>query len=127
MKNINDYIRDAVDERDALMDAGIDSPTALEIVSNGLQSSHLIECLEQLKVYQAEELIHAMRRNIYSFKGKKGTYAYAGCSKFKESYQFHFIDNAFGIDEVLLTAEEVCAISDGRIQSDLLRAIKEVQ
>lgn len=122
MKNINDYINGTLRQHADLVSTGIDSPTALEIVTQGLQSKHLIECLEQLKVWQAEELIEAMRKNVYSFKGHKSTYAYAGCTKYGDTYQFHFVDNVFEIDSLVFTAEEL----EGRIQSDLLRAIKEV-
>lgn len=102
--NLQEMICDRLKDHAALVNAGIESKQALDIVSSPAQKEYLEECLDRLTIDQMDKLVKELANNLYAIEDKKAVYVICGVIKESVGYKVCFTDCVLQIDskEVLL-------------------------
>lgn len=105
-----------------LVQAGMNSTQALNLIMAPMEVQNLKESLDRLTVNQLDELVLLLRKNLYHVSGKKSPYMVGGIASVLGEIKIVLVDCTFQIDSVELYLEEL----PQPLTDDILKTIKQI-
>lgn len=105
-----------------LVQAGMNSTEALNLIMAPLETKNLKESLERLTVGQLDNLVLLLRNNLYHVSGKKSAYKVAGIVPYKGELHVVLTDAILEIDNIYPDLLEL----PQQLTEDILKTIRQI-